>query len=420
MYELHLWSLFYFMSDHSKVILDTYIHTKVMKTCHTHPQSTTPVRPDADDELQQSIHRVIDTQLDLVASSVGGDHQLSATGEVLQVDAQLQIGAQVNLQAMISVVTLSLHTLFLPVTHSLHTLFLPVTHSLHTLFLPLTLSLHTLFLPLTLSLHTLFLPLTQSAHPFSTTHSQSAHPFSTTHSQSAHPFSTTHSQSAHLFSTSQHAWQLTASSLTVCTSFFYQSTWRAFSKVILSLLIFYLFSPVVPPFHCHMELEICSLNLDVPKFRKLHCTFFCNSVWNSVLTPCRALWRTVCLPHAELSGKTVRLPHAELWGELCAYPMQSCGVNCVLTHAQLWVNCVLTPYTAVGELCLELWGELCAYPCTAVGELCAYPIHSCGWTVLTPCRAEGELCAYPMQSCEVNCVLTPCRTVRWTVCLPHA
>ena len=152
------------MSDHSKVILDTYIHTKVMKTCHTHPQSTTPVRPDADDELQQSIHRVIDTQLDLVASSVGGDHQLSATGEVLQVDAQLQIGAQVNLQAMISVVTLSLHT---------------------------------------------------------------------------------------LFSTSQHAWQLTASSLTVCTSFFYQSTWRAFSKVILSLLIFYLFSPVVPPFQSH-------------------------------------------------------------------------------------------------------------------------------------------------------------------------
>ena len=114
------------MSDHSKVILDTYIHTKVMKTCHTHPQSTTPVCPDADDELQQSIPRVVDTQLNLVASGVGGHHQLSATGEVLQVDAQLQIGAQVNLQAMISVVTLSLHTLFPPATHSLHTLFLPV------------------------------------------------------------------------------------------------------------------------------------------------------------------------------------------------------------------------------------------------------------------------------------------------------
>ena len=107
-----------------------------MKTCHTHPQSTTPVCPDADDELQQSIPRVVDTQLDLVASSVGGDHQLSATGEVLQVDAQLQIGAQVNLQAMISVATHSLHTLFLPATHGLHTLFLPATHSLHTFFLP--------------------------------------------------------------------------------------------------------------------------------------------------------------------------------------------------------------------------------------------------------------------------------------------
>ena len=149
-----------------------------MKTCHTHPQSTTPVCPDADDELQQSIPRVIDTQLDLVASSVRGHHQLSATGEVLQVDAQLQIGAQVNLQAMISVATHSLHALFLPATHSLHTLFPPATHSLHTLFLPATHSLHTLFLPATHSLHTLFLPVnihgnaphgpSQFAHPFST------------------------------------------------------------------------------------------------------------------------------------------------------------------------------------------------------------------------------------------------------------
>ena len=89
-----------------------------MKTCRTHPQSTTPVCADADDELQQSIPRVVDTQLDLVASGVGGHHQLSATGEVLQVDTQLQIGAQVNLQAMISLITHSLHALFLPLTQS--------------------------------------------------------------------------------------------------------------------------------------------------------------------------------------------------------------------------------------------------------------------------------------------------------------
>ena len=275
------------MSDHSTVILDTYIHTKVMKTCHTHPQSTTPVRPDADDELQQSIHRVIDTQLDLVASSVGGDHQLSATGEVLQVDAQLQIGAQVNLQAMISVVTLSLHTLFLPVTHSLHTLFLPLTLSLHTLFLPLTRSLLTLFLPLTLSLHTFFLPVNTHGN------SQQAP------SQFAHPFSTSQpgGHSAKLFL----ACLSSTSSLPLCRHFTVTWNWK----------------------FAHLTwMYLSSGSCTAPSFA--------------------ILCETVCLPHAELCGELcaypmqnfqekLRLPHAELWGELCAYPMQSCEVNCVLT-----------------------------------------------------------------------------------------
>ena len=234
MYELHLWSLFYFTSDHSKVISDIYTHTKVMKTCHTHPQSTTPVCPDADDELQQSIPRVIDTQLDLVASSVGGHHQLSATGEVLQVNAQLQIGAQVNLQAMISVATHSLHALFLPATHSLHTLFPPATHSLHTLFLPATHSLHTLFPPATHSLHTLFLPATHSLHTLFLPATHSLHTLflpvnihgNAPHgpSQFAHPFSTSQpgGHSAKLFL----ACLSSTSSLLPCRHFTVTWNWK--------------------------------------------------------------------------------------------------------------------------------------------------------------------------------------------------